>query len=159
LYVSPAIRQVSPLPEKEMAYLGKTNAELGWPEAVYGPAHQAIARVFQTREAETLEEIDATSPEPARPGYFRAQILPEYAYDGRVESVLTVTTDITDLKRTEQALREANARIEAAREAEERRKRIAESLRGVLEVLNSRRAAQDILQYIVRQAVEVLGST
>jgi PAS domain S-box-containing protein len=157
-YVSPAIRRVSPLPVAEMAYIGKTNAELGWPEAVYGPAHQAIARVFQTGEAETLEEIDANSPDPARPGYFRAQILPEHADDGRVESVLTVTTDITDFKRTEQALREANARIEAAREAEERRKQIAESLRGVLEVLNSQRAPRDILQYIVRQANDVLGS-
>jgi two-component system nitrate/nitrite sensor histidine kinase NarX len=69
-----------------------------------------------------------------------------------------VTTDITTLKRTEQALREANASLEIARQAEERRKQIAESLRGVLTILNSTRSPREVLQYIVRQAEALLGS-
>jgi two-component system nitrate/nitrite sensor histidine kinase NarX len=156
LYVSPAIRQSSPLPEA--AYIGKTNAELGWPEAAYAPAHQAIAHVFQTGEPETLEEREAAWRDPATARTFRAQILPERANDGRVESVLTVTTDITTLKRTEQQVREANASLESARKEEERRKQIAESLRGVLTVLNSTRSPREVFQYIVGQVEELLGS-
>jgi PAS domain S-box-containing protein len=157
LYVSPAIRQVSPV--QEAAYIGKTNAELGWPEAAYASAQRAIERVFQTGQPETLEEIDASDRDPATARHFRAQILPECAADGRVESVLAVTTDITTLKRTEQALREANASLEAARQAEERRKQIAESLRDVLAILNSSQSSREVLQYIVRQVEELLGST
>ncbi|HEV2461393.1 MAG TPA: PAS domain S-box protein, partial [Ktedonobacterales bacterium] len=156
LYVNPAIHQVSPLPET--AYIGKTNAELGWPEAAYAPAHRAIEQVFQTGAPQALEEIDVTSPDPDAPRYLRAQILPECTDDGQVESVLTVTTDITALKRTEQALREANASIESARQEEERRKRIAESLRGMLAVLNSTRSPREVLQYIVGQVEELLYS-
>jgi PAS domain S-box-containing protein len=156
LYVSPAIRQVSPLPET--GYRGKTNAELGWPEAAYAPAHRAIEQVFQTGQPETLEESEAALHNPAAPRYFRAQVLPECADDGRVESVLTVTTDITALKRTEHALREANASLEAARQEEIRRKQIAESLRDVLSVLNSARPPREVLQYIVGQVEELLGS-
>ena len=156
LYVSPAIRQISPV--LETAYRGKTNAELGWPEDAYGPAHRAIEQVFQTGQPQTLEESDAAFSGAATARYFRAQILPERATDGRVESVLTVTTDITALKRTEQALRAANASLDTARQEEERRKQIAESLRGVLTALNSKRPSQEVLQYIVRQAEELLGS-
>ncbi|HEV2461185.1 MAG TPA: PAS domain S-box protein, partial [Ktedonobacterales bacterium] len=156
LYVSPAVRQVSPAPESD--YIGKTNAELGWPEAAYAPAHRAIEQVFQTGEPQALEEIDAASPDPDAPRYFRALILPECTDDGEVESVLTVTTDITALKRTEQALREANASIESARQEEERRKRVAESLRGMLTILNSTRSPHAVLQYSVGQAEELLGS-
>jgi len=156
LYVSPAIRQVSPV--QEAAYIGKTNAELGWPEAAYASAQRAIEQVFQTGQPETLEEIDASDRDPATARHFRAQILPECAADGRVESVLAVTTDITTLKRTEQALREANASLEAARQAEERRKQIAESLRDVLAILNSSQSSRAVLQYIVHHVEKLLGS-
>jgi PAS domain S-box-containing protein len=156
LYVSPAIAQVSPVPVE--AYRGKTNAELGVPEAVSGPAHRAIEQVFQTGTPQTLEESDAIIRNPETARYFRAQILPEFAADGSVESVLTVTAEITELKRTERALRLTNAAAEAARQAEERRTHIAESLREVLAALNSSRPLRDVLQHIVRQVHELLSS-
>ena len=56
---------------------GKTNAELGWPEAVYAPAHQAIEQVFQTGEPQTLEEGDTATRGPEAARYYRAQFLPE----------------------------------------------------------------------------------
>jgi PAS domain S-box-containing protein len=156
LYVSPAICRVSSVPPED--FLGKTNAELGWPEAVYGPAQRAMEQVFQTGQPITLEERNAPVRDPETDRYYRAQILPEFAADGHVESVLAVTTDITELKHTERALRAANAAIETARQEEERRKQIAESLRDVLALLNSTRSSQEVLQYIVGQVEELLAS-
>jgi PAS domain S-box-containing protein len=160
LYINPAIGHAFAIPPE--AYLGKTNTEVGWPEAVYAPVHRAIAQVFATGQSCTLEEIDdATHPEH----WYQARFLPEFAEDDTVESVLTITTEITELKRTEQALREATAAAEAARQREEQRRReaerreeIAESLRGVLAVLNSNRTLQEVLDHVVRQVEHLLGS-
>jgi PAS domain S-box-containing protein len=157
LYVNPAITQVGPTPPER--YIGKTNADLGWPEAAYSEAHRAIAHVFATGESQTLEESEASWRDPTTARTFRAQVLPERAADGRVESVLTVTTEITELKRTEQALREANAALETARQEEARRKQIAETLRGALAILNSARLTQQVLQEIVRQPAALFGAT
>jgi PAS domain S-box-containing protein len=163
LYVSPAIRRVSPIPPD--AYYGKTNAELGWPETFAGPARRAIEAVFQTGQSRVLEESNTAERDAEGAHYYRAQILPEFAEDGTVTSVLTVTSDITELKRTEVALRLATAAAEAAREEEhrgrleaERRKQIAESLRGVLAILNSNRPLDEVLRHIVRQVGCLLGS-
>jgi PAS domain S-box-containing protein len=160
LYVNPAIRRAFPIPPE--AYLGKTNTELGWPEAVYAPVHRAIAQVFATGQSCTLEEIDDTThPEH----WYQARFVPEIAADDTVASVLTITTEITELKRTEEALREATAAAETARQREEQRRReaerreeIAESLRGVLAVLNSNRTLQEVLDHVVRQVGQLLGS-
>ncbi len=55
-----------------------------------------------------------------------------------------------------------NARLyqeEQARRAEaERRRRVAEGLRGILTILNSNRSLEEILDYIVEQAGEILGA-
>ncbi|MGC9398064.1 MAG: GAF domain-containing protein [Anaerolineae bacterium] len=55
-----------------------------------------------------------------------------------------------------------NARLyqeEQARRAEaERRRRVAEGLRGILTILNSNRSLEEILDYIVEQAGELLGA-
>src|SRR5262249_57681501 len=50
------------------------------------------------------------------------------------------------------------ANLETARQEEERRRKVAESLRGVLTILNSTRSPRDVLLYIVRQVEELLGS-
>jgi PAS domain S-box-containing protein len=160
LYINPAIGHAFAIAPE--AYLGKTNAEVGWPEAVYAPVHRAIAQVFATGQSCTLEEIDDTThPEH----WYQARFLPEFAEDDTVASVLTITTEITELKRTEQALRTATAAAEAARQEEqqrrreaERREEIAESLRGVLAVLNSNRSLPEVLDHVVRQVEYLLGS-
>src|SRR5260221_13594870 len=85
--------------------------------------------------------------------------------DARVESVLGITTDVSALGRTEAALRVAKAAADVARQGEEQRRReaelrgeIAESLREVLAILNSKRPLAEILHTITQQAGRLLGS-
>ena len=164
----PALRQVyvSPRAETETILriataerVGKTYAELGVPAAQYGPWEQAMRHVFATGEPSTLDTTSPIGDGDTSLHYYRLRYIPEFGADGDVESVLSITTDMTELKRTELALRQTNTALEAARQEEERRAQTAESLRGVLAVLNSNQAPQEVLQYIVRQAKELLGTT
>lgn len=168
LYINPAVSGVRATPSKPIPpeeYIGKSKQELGWPESLYAPAQVAMEQVFQTGESVTLLEADAADCDAQDARYFRAKLLPEFDENGAVESVLSVTTEITDLKRTEEALRAATATAEAAqREAErrrgeaERRERIAASLRETLGMLNSDRQISKTLEYIAQQAGQLLGS-
>ncbi|MBN1581734.1 MAG: PAS domain-containing protein [Anaerolineae bacterium] len=73
--------------------------------------------------------------------------------------------NVTERKLAEIALREAKEAAEhaqqeavAARKEEEKRRRIAESLRDILAILNSNRPLAEVLDYIVAQAGQLLGS-
>lgn len=166
LYVSHRLEAATGLTAQ--ALLGKTDAELG-PHALgisaerYDTWVRALTKAVVSGERQALE-FDYSGTDGAT--YFLARIIPEQAEDGSVETVLTVTTDVTELKRTEQALREAQAATEAARQQEERRRQeaerreeIAESLRDVLAILNSQRPLDEILRTINQQAGQLLGST
>jgi PAS domain S-box-containing protein len=86
--------------------------------------------------------------------------------------IVTSHENVTQRKLAELALRDAKEAAEAARvDAEaarqeeeqrrldaERRRQIAESLRSVLSVLNSTRSLQEVLDHIVVQASQLLGS-
>jgi signal transduction histidine kinase len=76
-----------------------------------------------------------------------------------------VVQDVTERKRAEQELLQAKEAAEAAsREAEERRleaerrRRIAESLAGVMTVLNSSQTLDEVLDYITSQAGRLLDN-
>ncbi|MFO7634465.1 MAG: histidine kinase, partial [Caldilinea sp.] len=67
--------------------------------------------------------------------------------------VLSSVTDITRRKQTEELL---ERRVEERTQEIERRRRVADSLRDILRVLNSNRSLQEILDIIVAQARELL---
>ena len=81
----------------------------------------------------------------------------------RSEKVLHVAwRDITQRKRTEEALQSAyqtlELRVEERTREIERRRQVAEGLRDILKVLNSNRPLDEILDYIVGQASRLLGA-
>lgn len=85
--------------------------------------------------------------------------------DGQKIGLMVNARDITEHKGIEQALREAKEIAEQARRIEQerrhevdRRRRIAESLAGVLVALNSNQPLQQVLDRIVAQANELLGT-
>jgi PAS domain S-box-containing protein len=76
-----------------------------------------------------------------------------YFRSGDLLIVLGSITDITRRKQTEEIL---ERRVEERTREIERRRRVADSLRDILQVLNSNRPLQEILDIIVAQARELL---
>jgi PAS domain S-box-containing protein len=103
LYMSPAIEAATGIPAQE--FIGHTYAELGIPEQRYAPWNQAIRKAFETGQGDRLFEFESRAPD--RTQYYESRLIPEFADDGSVASVLSITTDITELKQTEEAVRES----------------------------------------------------
>jgi PAS domain S-box-containing protein len=97
--------------------------------------------------------------------YYESRVVPRIV-DDQVIGLAVSARDVTEHRRAEQALREAKEAAEQARREEkdrrleaDRRRRIAESLAGVLAALNSNQPLSQVLDYIVAQARELLDNT
>jgi PAS domain S-box-containing protein len=113
-YVSPRIERYTGAPPS--AFLGKTHAETGMPADLSAEWDRLLRRVFETAEVIETSFSFATSTGEVR--QFEARLIPEHALDGRVASVLSVASDVTE---REVAERERRAATEALREADRRK--------------------------------------
>ncbi len=104
LYVSPAVRRVVDRDPRE--WLGKTCAEVGFPEHWCRYWESVLERVFRTGEP-AQEEYDYEGDRGTVTLDWR--LVPEFDADGQVETVLSIFRDIT-------AIRQAEARRLAAEE-------------------------------------------
>jgi PAS domain S-box-containing protein len=115
IYVSPVIERYGGKPACH--YLGKTCESLGMPPEVCAQWEAAVEKVFQTRASGSISFKLTTPADDER--FLEARLIPEFADDGSVESVLAIATDMTERERMDAALRESQARlrltIEAAR--------------------------------------------
>lgn len=106
-YVNPALLRFTGLSLEE--YIGKTNEDLGMPADEVAFWHAHLRRVFEEAAPHTFEfatDIDGTRR------YFQARVIPEFDDAGQVETVLSIVRDISDLKQTEQELRQMQALLE-----------------------------------------------
>jgi PAS domain S-box-containing protein len=105
-YVNPRLEMETGIPARE--WIGKTELEMGIPEAIVNPWHEALKRIFETGQEEFYE---SEFPSPSGMKYWLVRMVPEFAGDGSVETVLNASRDITDKKRAELALQQSEERF------------------------------------------------
>lgn len=107
LYVNPAASRLAGISAE--AFRGKTFEETGIPERQANLWREKTRAVFETGRPSGME-FDFPTEEGVR--FFHSRLVPEFAPDGSVASVLMLSRDFTDLKQAEEALQEANVKLE-----------------------------------------------
>lgn len=127
LYVNPAVERATKLPSGSM--IGKTSAQLGFPDEIYVPLLERLKDAIATKE-ECLFEFKF----PTRNGirYFDVRIVPEFATDGSVQSLLSISRDITQYKLSQQALEASEAQLRKQTEKLQQANRIKDDFLAVL---------------------------
>ncbi len=97
LYVSDKVEQVVDMPASD--FLGKTNWELGFSETQCKIWDEALQRVVATREPFESEFIIEGKQGPK---VFNWRLIPEFDEQGLVQSMISVSRDITEQRRLEQ---------------------------------------------------------
>ncbi len=104
LYVNPAGRRLTGLALE--ALIGRTNRELGHPTEFLEVWEPALRRTFETGTPQAREFSYAT---PSGVAHFNVRVVPEFDAEGRVETVLAVSRDITALRQAEAEARHAQS--------------------------------------------------
>ncbi len=107
LYVNPAFEQATGIPSQSV--IGKTNQEVGMPSEQSSLWNVNLQNVFDTARSK-CHEFDFPTPSGELKTY-QARLVPEFSNDGEVEFVLVVSRDITELKQTQEALRNSEEKF------------------------------------------------
>ena len=108
LYINPTVEKHLGIPASE--FIGKTIAEFGADESLVKLWQTTIEQVFATGKE---QEIEFESPTPQGIIYYATRVVPEFASDGSVQSVLAIARDISDRVEAEKALRQNEERMQA----------------------------------------------
>lgn len=101
-YISPNIKSLSGRSAEK--YIGKNHREIGYPEELSRRLEDAINRTFMLGQQ---LELEYEYPSPVEPIFVNLRLRPELANDGTVESVIGVSHEITERKKLEEQLRQA----------------------------------------------------
>lgn len=104
-YVNPAIEQM--LGVVPQALIGRRFKDVGIPDDVYLPWERAVQDVFAKQHPISMEVQYQTLHGLRR---YQARLVPE-ATDSGVQSVISISRDITEIKQTELRLRESEQRF------------------------------------------------
>lgn len=103
LYINPAVERFIEIPHT--AFIGRTCREMGFLENAVSSWDNALRRVFDTGQ-ESIIEVEMQMRHGR--GFLEACLVPEFAKDGSIESVLAISRDITDRKNLEEKLHEVS---------------------------------------------------
>ena len=105
LYVSPAVESATG--HHPSSFIGRSNRELGMPEENTGLWEDRLKDVIDTGRPQRLD-FDFQGPGGLRT--YSALLVPERDSSGSIESVLSVTRDITEQKQAQKALADSERR-------------------------------------------------
>lgn len=108
LYINPTVEKHLGVPAS--AFIGKNMAEFGAAESLVKLWETTIETVFITGEE---QEIEFESPSTKGILNYASRVVPEFASDGSVQSVLAIARDISDRVAAEKALRQNEERMQA----------------------------------------------
>ena len=128
LYVSPALATLVGMPTT--AFLGKTCRELGLATDMVEAWEAAVARLFATRQKQTIE---FSTPTQQGTRSFEMAIVPELTPTQEIASILCISRDVTDRQTAAMALYQ---QAERARLLAEIAQRIRQTL-DLAEILNT----------------------
>ncbi len=106
IYINPAIEKITGLSPDTI--LGKTNEELGMPNEKVIIWNEYLRSVFQTAKQQIFE-FEFQSPTGTL--YFLSMLVPELTEDGKVNTILCVTRNISENKLADIALRKSEERL------------------------------------------------
>ncbi|MGL5064622.1 MAG: PAS domain S-box protein [Microcoleus sp.] len=108
LYINKAVEIATG--EPPAVFIGKTNQESGMPEDFCNLFDEHFAKIFRDRQQETIE-FEFLTPQGIR--HYHCRVVPEFAVDNSVETVLTICRDITELKQAEFELKKHQELLES----------------------------------------------
>lgn len=152
MYVNPAIETVTGLHAAD--YLGKTKGELGLPRDLVTAWEAACRAAF---DSGTEQRFNFELQKGSDMHYYSARIIPETDHEGRIESVLGISYDVTDRTRMEKEhqqllARERQARIQAEMAAKARDEFLAIVSHELRAPLNGVQSWAHILENYVKDA-------
>jgi PAS domain S-box-containing protein len=138
-YVNPAIEQATGLSPE--SFIGKSHLDLGIPEDLATNWQAKIKHVLATGEEQCLAFGYET---PTGYRYYQSRVVPEFASNGSVSSVLCITSDITQLKQAEAVLQEAKEKLTT--KVEERTAELQQIVALLRQEIKERQQAEAVLQ-------------
>jgi PAS domain S-box-containing protein len=107
VYVNPTIEQATGRSPEQFRY--KTLLELDFPKSMADNWNRMVEQVLATGES-SASEFEYLSPHHGL-RFYQTRFVPEFAQDGSIATVLSISRDITDYKRAEMTVRENEARL------------------------------------------------
>ncbi|RQD86501.1 PAS domain S-box protein, partial [Methanosalsum natronophilum] len=98
LYVNPALEKEVGIPRQE--FIGRTNEDFDIPAKHLMFRNRTLKEVFNSGQE---KEVYFNYTLSSRQKHYHARVVPEFASDGTVETVLAITRDITSIKEMEAA--------------------------------------------------------
>jgi PAS domain S-box-containing protein len=138
-YVNPAIEQATGLPSE--SFIGKKLLELGISEELSADWEAKLRNVLATGHEECIAFGYAT---PSDYRYYRSRLVPEFESNGSVNSVLCITSDITQLKQAEAVLQDAKEKLTT--KVEERTAELQQIVALLRQEIKERQQAEAVLQ-------------
>ncbi len=108
LYINHAVESATGKPPAEL--IGHSNRQSGMPPHLCDLWDEACVKVFRTGQQETIE-FDFPTSEGIK--HYHCRVIPEFAEDNSVETVLSIARDITELKQVESQLRQSESKFKA----------------------------------------------